>query len=92
MADRIKPKGIVTFKKHEKAPEKALGTLIITFEDLESWFKGEGKKYQTDYQGKKQIKFDMYNGEYGVTISVNTYGLKIEDDVIPGNEPDGWPE
>lgn len=76
MSDVIYPEGVRTFKKHEKAPEFVLGTVIITPNELFKWLK-ENPQYLTDYKGEKQIKLQcLKKKDGGITFTVDTYKPK----------------
>jgi hypothetical protein len=71
--EKVYAAGIRTFAKNEKAPSFVLGTIVITFEELGAWIKGEGKEYLTEYQGKKQLRLQVLDGKDRLTIQVDTF-------------------
>lgn len=73
--DKIFAKGIRFFPKHENAPDFVLGTMIMSKDDLIEWLNGsEASQHFTDYQGQKQIKFQITKGRSGALVmSVDTY-------------------
>ena len=91
MSEKIYPKGIITFPKNEKQPDFVLGSMVITPNDLFAWLK-ENESLLTDYNGKKQMKFQVLNGDKGVYFVVDTFKpttqqttvkATIEDDSLP---------
>jgi phage antirepressor YoqD-like protein len=72
MSEKIYPKGIITFPKNEKQPDFVLGSMVITPNDLFAWLK-ENESLLTDYNGKKQMKFQVLNGDKGVYFVVDTF-------------------
>lgn len=70
--EKIYPKGIMCFKKHEKAPDFVIGTVVITPRDLIDWLK-TNEKYLTDYNGAKQLKLQMLSGTKGPYMVVDDY-------------------
>lgn len=70
--ERVFPKGVFAFKPNEKAPSFVKGSVVITLEDLREFVNGDGKKYLTDYNGKKQLKLQITenksDGKYSVTV------------------------
>ena len=80
MADKIFPKGIRSFAKHEKAPDFVLGAVIINPNELFSWLK-ENPEYLTEYKGQKQIRFQLTLTKDGrPSLSVDTYGIEPKAD------------
>jgi len=74
---KVYPKGLRTFKKNDNAPEFVLGSLIITPADLAQWV-AENPQYLTDYNGSKQLKLQILNGDKGIYFTVDTYKKKEE--------------
>lgn len=77
MADyeKIYPKGMVTFSPREGAPDFVLGQLVVTMRDFLEWSKTVQEHYR-EYNGKKQLRFNILNGEKGVYIQLDTYKPK----------------
>lgn len=74
MSEKIYPKGLRSFKPHEKAPSFVLGTIIMDVNAFRDWIEGEGREYFTDYQGKSQLKLTVLQSDKtGVNIQVDTY-------------------
>lgn len=82
MAEKIKVGGLMAFKKHDKAPSFVKGSLVITIEDFKK-FVNENQNYLRDYNGKKQLRIQVTEGNYGLEYSVDTYGLNPQ----PANNP-----
>jgi len=72
MAEKIYPKGMITFPKNEKAPDFVLGTLIISPNELNAWLR-ENENLLTEYNGKKQLKLQILNGNKGIYFTVDTF-------------------
>lgn len=80
---KVYPKGIMTFPKHEKAPDFVKGSIAITLEDLREWLKGDGAQYLTEYNGKKQLKLQILDGQKGLYLTVDTYKKGVASDGPP---------
>jgi hypothetical protein len=72
MADKIYPKGIVTFSPRDGAPDFVKGTIIINPNELFAWLK-ENSLLLTEYNGKKQLKLQLLHGNKGLYVAVDTY-------------------
>ena len=72
MSEKIYVKGLRTFKPHEKAPDFVKGTLIITPNELVQFAK-ENEQYLTEYNGSKQLKCQILDGDKGLYFVVDTY-------------------
>lgn len=72
MAEKIYPKGLRTFPKHEKQPDFVLGALIIDPNELFEWLQ-ENKHLLTEYKEKKQLKLQILRGDKGISFVVDTY-------------------
>ena len=91
MADKIYPKGVTGFDRHEKAPNFVIGTLIIEPRKLVDWLTtDEGKACLKDYNGNKQLKLQILKGTKGnfLNFQVDTYesGQKKEQPKVE-NKP-----
>lgn len=75
--ETVYPKGLRTFKKNDNAPNFVLGSLIITPADFAQWV-AENQQYLTDYNGSKQLKLQILNGDKGIYFTVDTYKKKDE--------------
>ena len=67
--------GIRTFPKHERAPEHVIGGGVITVEVLRK-FAEANPHLLTEYNGEKQIPFQILSGDNGVYFVVDEYKLK----------------
>lgn len=76
-ADKIYPKGLRFFKKHDKAPDFVLGTLVINPNELFKWLK-ENPQYLNEYKDEKQLKLQLLSGKDGVYATVDTYKKSTE--------------
>ena len=74
--------GLRTFAKRDNSPDWILGTLIVDVNAFIAWLNGEGSKYQRDYKGARQVKFDIATtkGDGRVNFIVDTYGLNANDE------------
>ena len=70
---KVYPKGIMFFKKHEKAPEFVKGTMVISINQLVEWVNNEGAKWLRDYKGEPQIKCQITEWEGKLNCEVDTY-------------------
>jgi hypothetical protein len=70
--ETVYPRGMRVFPKNEKAPAFVLGTLVITPADFAQWV-AENQQYLTDYNGSKQLKLQILNGDKGIYFTVDTY-------------------
>ncbi len=70
--EKIYPKGIMTFPKNQNAPDFVMGSMVITPNDLFAWLK-ENENLLTEYQGKKQIRLSILNGNKGIYLVVDTF-------------------
>lgn len=87
MSEKIYPKGIMCFPKHDKAPEFVLGSCVITIADFKD-FVNQNQQLLTDYQGKKQLRLQILNGQKGIYFQVDTYKPEakqttLKDDLKP---------
>lgn len=64
MADKIYVQGVKLFNKTDKQPDFVLGAMIITLDDLQAMFK-EQAAHTTEYNGKKQLKFQLKKSQEG---------------------------
>jgi len=70
--ETIYPRGMRVFPKNEKQPDFVLGSLIITPTDFSQWV-AENQQYLNDYNGSKQLKLQILNGDKGIYFTVDTY-------------------
>jgi len=74
MADTIFAEGVRAFKKHDNAPEFVMATVVISINELNTWLRGEGGQYLTEYNGQKQLKLQLLNSKTGAPyLSVDTF-------------------
>ena len=71
--EKVYPKGLLTFKKNEKAPDFVKGTLVIDINKLIEWINGEGSKWMTDYKGDPQLRCQVTEWEGKINIEVDTF-------------------
>jgi hypothetical protein len=73
MEEKIYIKGINTFEKNAKAPDFVLGNGVITIDDFKE-FINSNQQHLTEYQGKKQLRFQITMGKDNkVKFTVDTY-------------------
>ena len=70
--ETIYPRGMRVFPKNEKQPDFVLGSLIITPTDFSQWV-AQNQQYLNDYNGSKQLKLQILNGDKGIYFTVDTY-------------------
>ena len=70
--ETIYPKGIRIFPKHQNAPDFVKGTVIITMNELFKFCK-ENESLLTEYNGNKQLKCQLLDGNNGLYMAVDTY-------------------
>lgn len=90
MSEKIYPKGIRTFKPHENAPSFVKGALIITPSELLK-FCDENKHLLKDYNGVPQLRCQLLDGDNGLYVSVDTYGLDSQQSAQPQPQQSGTP-
>lgn len=71
----IYPDGIRCFPKKDKQPDFVYGTVIIEPKAFFDWVKAVGEQYFTEYNGKKQIRFDLVKNKANgaPSFSVDTF-------------------
>jgi len=72
MSDTIYPKGIIIFKKNENAPDFVKGSMVITVNELVKFCK-ENADLLTEYNGQKQLKCQLLDGNNGLYLKVDTW-------------------
>jgi len=70
--EKIYPKGVRCFPKHEKQPDFVLGAMVITPNELFAWLK-ENQHLLTEYKSEKQLKLQILTGEKGIYLTVDTW-------------------
>jgi hypothetical protein len=74
--ETIYPQGIKTFSKRENAPDFVKGSIVISIDDFNAWVI-DNKALLTEYNGKKQLRLQILDGNKGLYLTVDTY--KKED-------------
>ncbi len=82
MAEKIYPKGLRTFPKHEKQPDFVLGALIIDPNEFFEWMQ-ENKHLLTEYKEKKQLKLQILKGDKGISFVVDNYKAESKTESKP---------
>ena len=85
--EKIYVKGLMVFVPHENAPDFVKGTLVITLEELTSFFNQQAK-YHTEYNGKKQLRCQILEGEKGLYFTVDTYKKLADGGIAPVTVPE----
>jgi hypothetical protein len=82
MADKIYVDGFRGFKKHDKAPDFVLGTLIITLKEFGEFLKKkEIEPFFTEYEGKKQLKISVLRSkDGGLSFQVDQYKKEAKEE------------
>lgn len=85
---KIYPKGLRTFAKHDNAPDFVKGTLIVTPNELVKFCK-ENEGLLTEYNGTKQLKCQILEGDNGLYFVVDTWKHTNQaPDKAPSNNVD----
>ena len=84
MSQTVYAKGVRLFPAHSNAPDFVKGTIIITPRELVGFIK-ENPELLTDYNGEKQLKLQLLEGDKGLYTKVDTFkpsggGSQDEDD------------
>lgn len=89
----VKAKGLVTFSPNEKAPDFVLGTLLVNVDEFIDFLKNESLQYQTEYQGKKQLKIQVTSmkSKRGIMVSVDTWKPTAQGATTNVKSDDGLP-
>jgi hypothetical protein len=88
MSEKVYPKGLRTFPPREGAPDFVKGTLIITPRDLVEFIK-ERPGLLTEYNGAKQLKCNILEGDKGLYFVVDTWKPDPNQRPEPQPEADG---
>ena len=88
MSDTIYPKGLRTFPPREKAPDFVKGSLIITPRELVDFIK-DNPHLLTEYNGNKQLRCNILEGDKGLYFTVDTYKPDANQQPEPEPEADG---
>ena len=88
--EKIKPEGIATFKRNDRAPEFILGTMVISPNVLKKWCE-QNKQLMTEYKGEEQIRLTVMSGQYGLNVCVDTWkpntDTRSATELYQANEP-----
>lgn len=77
--EAIYPEGVRVFAPHPKAPDYVKATIVITPNDLVSWLK-KNEHLLSEYEGKKQLKLQLLDGNKGLYCTVDTYKKEAKED------------
>jgi len=80
MSEKIYPKGIRLFPKHEKQPDFVKGAVVISLNELVTFCK-ENPELLSEYKGEKQLKLQLLQGRNGLQMVVDTYKRKESNGV-----------
>lgn len=73
MSEKIYPQGITCFAPKSGAPDFVLGSGVFTIDDLIEWF-NNNRHLETQYNGKRQIRFNLIKNRDGrPSLSVDTW-------------------
>ena len=72
MSKTVYVKGMRVFAPHEKAPDFVKGALIITPKELVQFIK-DNPEYLSEYNGEKQLKCQILEGDKGLYFTVDTW-------------------
>jgi len=79
------------FAPRDGRPDFILGTLVIDVNSLFTWLKGEGGQYITEYQGNKQVKFEISTNKSDgrINFKVDTWKptVKSPEEIAMENAP-----
>ena len=87
MSDTIYVKGVRIFTPHEKAPDFVKGSVIITPNELFQFLKEQEENF-TEYNGQKQLRCQLLEGDKGLYLSVDTYKPTKLDKQVEAGEHD----
>lgn len=88
--DKVLPKGIRFFDKHDNAPDFVIGSMVITPNQLVAWLK-ENPSLLSEYNGEKQIRLQVLKAKSGGLYSVvDTYkkGEQKPQQAKPKTQPE----
>ena len=69
---KVYTKGVMAFAPNPKAPSFVKGSVVITLNHLFQWAK-ENPQYLTEYNGEKQVKFQITEWEGKFNMPVDTF-------------------
>lgn len=70
--EKIYIKGFRSFAKSPNAPAFVVGSLVIDISDFKE-FVNSNVEHLTEYNGKKQLKVQMLEGQKGINFVLDTY-------------------
>ena len=86
MADKKYPQGVMVFGPRQGAPDFVKGSIVITLNELIQYCK-DNPDLLTEYNGKKQLRLQLKDGNKGLYAEVDTYkpatGKKEDDTQLP---------
>ena len=91
MSNTVYPEGVRAFSPRPAAPDFVKGSLVITPNDLFAWLKAN-ESLLTEYNGKKQIRLNILEGQKGLYVTVDTFQpQQPADNWEPKKLPDNPP-
>lgn len=88
--EKIYPNGLVIFAPREGAPDFVKGSMIITPKKFLEWAKTMVEHF-TEYDGDKQLRFDLLDGNKGLYAVLNTYKPNPAKSVVTESTEDDLP-
>ena len=88
--ETIYPKGVRIFKPHGKAPDFVKGVMILTMNELVKFAK-ENSELLTEYNGEKQLRFQILDGKDGLYATVDTFKPENKPANLNTTETDDLP-
>ena len=70
--EKIYPKGLMVFGPRDGAPDFVKGVVVLSMRELMEWAKTQQEHY-SDYNGKKQLRFQLLEGEKGLYLQLDTW-------------------
>jgi hypothetical protein len=70
--EKIYPNGLMIFQPREGAPDFVKGSMVMSLKKFTEWAKTMSEHY-TEYQGEKQLRFDILEGDKGLYTQLNTW-------------------
>lgn len=91
--EKIYVKGFRTFPKRDGAPDFVLGQLVINLREFSDWVAGKDiQAHYTEYDGKKQLRCDILEGDKGIYFTVNTFKPEEKKEEKPSESKRPEPE
>jgi hypothetical protein len=79
---KIYPGGIRLFSKKANAPDFVMADAVINVDEFAKWLK-ENQQCITEYNGTRQLRLQILNGNKGPYMAVNTFQAKAETNDLP---------